>query len=91
MHEGVQYEAVDIKPIMSPIAAGEDRNCFEDTHLSRDRCQNRGDGILDYLLDDISHRCIWDASMAFLTAAYSPLYKFIGRSILAKNSKKLSC
>ncbi|HZJ57813.1 MAG TPA: hypothetical protein VFD89_06175 [Clostridia bacterium] len=46
---------------------------------------------MDYLLDDISHRCIWDASMAFLTAAYSPLYKFIGRSILAKNSKKLSC
>lgn len=38
---------MNIRPIISPIPAGEDRNSFEGTHLSRDRCQNGSKGILD--------------------------------------------
>jgi len=38
----------DIKPKVRPLAAGEDRCIHADTHLSRDRCQNGSNGILDH-------------------------------------------
>jgi len=31
----------DIGPMVSPSVAGEDRCMYADTHLSRDRCQNK--------------------------------------------------
>jgi hypothetical protein len=37
----------DIKPRVRPLAAGEDRRIHADTHLSKDRCQNGGNGSLD--------------------------------------------
>jgi hypothetical protein len=37
----------DIKPRVRPMVAGEDRWIHADTHLSRDRCQNGSNGILD--------------------------------------------
>ena len=46
---GNPIRVLDTRPIISPSMAGDGRRYSAGTHLSRDRCQNRNDGISDLI------------------------------------------